>query len=149
MVGLHALQGVLEERAPFEVDLARFGEDAALSGAARPEGVAHGAPRVVRVGAVEGFAVAADLEAGGGAGDGYVDDAGLVGGGFDGVEGCVFGEGDGAVGGVEGEVGLVKAVVVEGVGGPEGGGLVVRVEDFGVEMAGCEDAAVYGPGVLG
>lgn len=145
VVGFHALQRVDEDAAALEIEGAVFlGDDAALDVAAGPEGVPHGAPGVLWVGAEEGFAVGADLEAGGGAGDCEVDDAGFVDGGFDGVGGGVRVRGDGAAVGVEGEFGLVEALVVEGVGAPEGrGGFAVlgRVEDFGVELAGCVDAA--------
>lgn len=134
-----------EDGAAFEINGAVFfGDDAAFDAAAGPEGVAHCAPWLLRVGAEEGFAVGADLEAGGCAGDGEVDDAGFVDGGFDGVGGGVWVGGDGAAVGVEGEFAVVETLVVEGVGTPEWGGgftILSGVEDFGIELAGCMDAA--------
>lgn len=143
VVGFHALQRVDEDASTLEIDGAVvLGDDAAFDAAARPEDVAHGAPGVVRVGAEVGCAVGAGLEARRGAGDGEVDDAGGVGGGFDGVGRYGFVGGDGAGVGVEGEVVGGEVGVVEGVGGPEWGfGVAGGVEDFGVELAGCADAA--------
>ena len=140
----HPLQGVDEEPSAGEIDGAVFfGDDAALNAAAGPKGVAHGAPGLLWVGSEEGFAVTSDLEAWGGAGDGEVDDAGFVDGGFDGVGCGGIVESDGAAVGVEGEFTVVETLVVESVGAPEGvaGGLsvFVWVEDFGVELAGCMD----------
>ncbi len=145
MVGFHALQGVNENPSAFEIDGAFFGDDAAFDVAAGPEGVSHCSPWMVRIGAEVGFTVGADLEARSDAGDGEVDDAGFVDGGFDGVSGSVLVEGDGAAVGVERKFGGVEAVVVESVGGPKVGHFVavalVGVEDLGVELAGCSDTA--------
>lgn len=102
MVRFHPLQGVDEEAPAGEIDGAVFfGDDAALDAAAGPEGMAHGAPGLLWVRAEEGFAVNSDLEAWGGTGDGKVDDAGFVDGGFDGVGCGGIVEGDGAAVGVE------------------------------------------------
>ena len=145
MVGFHALQGVDENPSAFEINGAFFGDDVAFDVAAGPEGVSHCPPWMVRIGAEVGFTVGADLEARSDAGDGEVDDAGFVDGGFDGVSGGVVVEGDGAAVGVERKFAGVEAVVVESVGGPEVGCFVavttVGVEDFGVELAGCPDTA--------
>lgn len=85
VVRLHALQSWDENTAACQVVGLGLGGNGTLDGASGPEGMGHGAPRVLRVGSEVGGAVLADSEAGGFAGDLEVNDAIRVDGGLDGV----------------------------------------------------------------
>lgn len=141
VVGLHALEGVGEQRAALEVDGALLDRDGALGDAAGPEGVSHGAPGLGEVGAEERLAGLADLEARRGAGDLEVDDGTVVVHALDGVVGAVVGQLDGAVIGVEVVLVVAQLDVVEGRRAPEVGLVLVLAEDLAVELAGGSDAA--------
>ena len=103
--------------------------------------MAHGAPRFGCVGAVGSCAVAAGHDAGGGAGEGEVDEGFFGDGRAHVVGGPVGGEGEADVGGGEGVVVGGEGPGGEGVGGPEEGGAGVGVEELGGELDCFADAA--------
>ena len=144
VVRLHPLQRVHERSAPLEVKLARLGDDRAFHSIPRPEGVAHRAPRLLRVGAKGGGAILADLEARRRPREGQIDDAVFVDGRLDRVLRAVLGQGDGNIIGVEGKPAVVEAVVLQSIGRPQGRLLAVGVEYLGVELA-CDANAAGRP----
>lgn len=137
---LHALQGKAEEAPALAVNGSLLGDDGALNRTSRPEGVAHGAPGVLGVGAVVACAILSSHEARRRPRDLEVDQAALVAGSLDGVVCAIFGELQGNAVGEERILLLVEAEVRQGVGGPEGGLLVLRVEYLAVELARNVDA---------
>lgn len=132
---LHALQSKAVESPTLAVDLALFCDDGAFNLAPRPESMSHRSPWGIRVCAVVARSVLSSHEARCGPGKLQVDKTVLVGHRLDGVEGAVFGELERHAVCKEGILLFVEAVVLEGVGRPYGGLLVVRVEYFAVELA--------------
>lgn len=96
-MGLHALQSLDEESLAVEINLALRGDDCTLTFAPRPEGVSHGAPRIIDIIAVDGGAVLADDEGGRQPSDGDVNKTGFVDSGLDGVGGSIFVELNGKI----------------------------------------------------
>lgn len=139
VVRLHALEGWDENTAACQVVGLRLGGDGALDGTAGPEGMGHGAPRVLRVSSVVGSAVLAGSEAGSFAGDLEVDNAIRVDGGLDGVGVALFIEGDGQIVGGEGKHLLVEYDVGERVRVPDVLAVAFKVEDLRVEVSGSMD----------
>lgn len=104
--------------------------------ASRPECVSHGSPWGFGVCAVVACPILSSHEARAGFAELYIAHAVLVARGFNGVVGPVFGELQGDAVGEERVLFLVEAVVLQGIGRPDGGLRVAGVEDFAVELAG-------------
>ena len=96
---------------------------------------------MTRIRAKGGCAVLAGLKARSGPDDLEIDDTIVVDGRSDVVFSPVLGQRHGDVIGVEGDARLIKAVVVQGVGRPEGRTIAIGVEDLGVELTGRPNAS--------
>ena len=131
-----------EDPPSLEINLPAFGDHTAVDATPWPESMPHRSPGFLGIGAEEGFAIFTDLKARGLFRHGEVYDAVLVDDGLDGVGGAGVIESDGTTVGVEGEFVGVEAMAFYGIGAPEIGGLFVRVEDLGIELAGCVDAPI-------
>ena len=88
----HALQGMDEERSPFEIYLPVFGCNVSLYSTSRPERVSHRAPGLSQIGPIQTFAVFADLETWSSSSDLEVDKKSLVPGRFDCIVSSIFTE---------------------------------------------------------
>lgn len=140
---LHSLQRMNEQGPSLEVDGPIRRGDGALGGAPRPEAVAHASPWVRQVCAKQSLAILAGHEAGCGLTDGQVDGSPRVCHRLDGVVFAVGRELDCAVLGVEVALVLAEFDILElGRAPQEVLLLLFGVEDLGVELAGCADAAV-------
>jgi hypothetical protein len=144
MVRLHALQRVNKETLPLHVNLASLGDEAALDVAAGPEGVAHGAPGILRISTeVAGSILAYDkarrcpceLE---------IHHVRFGRSGLDCVARTILRQVERDIVGEEGVLSVIEAPVVERVARPQVRGLAVRVEYFGVELGRGLDTPVAG-----
>ncbi len=102
MVRLHALQCMHKRAMSLEVQLLRLGDDGTLYAISRPEGMSHRTPRIPHIGAEQGLAVLARLEARRHPCDDQIDNAVLVGGRLDRVLGAIVRQRYGEIIGVEG-----------------------------------------------
>jgi hypothetical protein len=102
--------------------------------------MAHGTPGVLWVGTEVGGAVLANGEAGGGAGEGQVDETAFVDGGLEGVRITLLVQFQGDVVSGKGKHALVEHVVVDRVGEPDVGSITGGVEDLAIELSGSMDA---------
>ena len=98
-----------EESLPLEIDLAFIGDDGPFGRTPRPEGVAHGAPGVLQIRAVQSLAILASDEGRGCPRHLHVNDGLLVSHGLDRVARAILGQFNGTVLGIES--GLVIAEV--------------------------------------
>lgn len=146
VVRLHALQSVDEHGASLAVDGTIRSGNRALGDTPGPENVAHGTPRVGKVGAKQCCAGCANLEARRCPLDGHVDNRPFIVQRLDSVRVSIFRKLDGAVGGVEAGLVLAELVVVEGRRAPEVGLGSIQGEDLAVELASRADATVVSSG---
>jgi hypothetical protein len=142
VVRLHALQSHNEDTTTGQVVSLVLGSDAALDGATGPEGMAHGAPGVLGVGAEVGGSVLADNEARRGLGELEVYIAAAVDGRLDVVGITLLVEGQGQVVSTEGGHALVEHEVGERVREPLVVTLSAEVENLHVELGGGVDSTV-------
>jgi len=142
MVGLHALEGHGEECLSPQVNRAILGGDGTLSNASRPQGVAHGAPRVVHVGAKKSLSRLSSLETRRGPLNRQVDDCPVIVHRLNCVCGSILGKFDCAIGGIESRLVLAELVMTERRGAPKMLLCFIEAEYLGVELAGRPDAAV-------
>lgn len=146
MVRLHALESVDEHGASLAVDGTIRSGDRALGDTPGPENVAHGTPRVGRVGAEKCCARGANLETRRCPLDGHVDDRSFIVQRLDCIRVSICRKLDGAIGGVEAGLVLAELGVVEGRRAPEVGLGSIQGEDLGVELASRADATVASSG---
>ena len=142
MVRLHALESVDKHGASLAVDGTIRSRHGALGDTPGPENVAHGTPRVGKVGAEECCSRGANLEAGRCPLDGQVDDRSFIVQRLDCIRVSIFRKLDGAIGGVKAGLVLTELVVVELRRAPEVGLGSIQGEDLGVKLASRADATV-------
>lgn len=142
MVRLHSLEGVDEETPALEVVGLLLGDDGAFNRAARPEGVSHRTPGVLRVRAKVGRAIFTHDEAGSKPGKGQVHQAVLVDGGLEGVGGAFLVQGQSEVVRAEGVHALIEHGVLQGIRMPDMRSIASGSEDLGIELARGVDASV-------
>ena len=142
MVRLHALQSHAEHTATCEVDRFPMGDDSALNLCAGPECVPHRSPRSLRIGAIFGCAIRSAHEARSRSLELDVYVGLLVTCRLDVVGRAIFRELDGEAVGEEGELVIVKAVVLKRIARPDNRLLVVGIPELDVEL--CSDTQAAG-----
>lgn len=138
----HPLQSMAKESSSSEVYLTSLCDYTSFHLTSRPEGMPHAAPRLRRISAEEGLPILAGLKTRGGPGHGQVDNALFVDDRFDSKRVTGIIQGEGAAVGMEGEFVGVEIGLVERIRRPQGCS-AVGIEDLGVELTGCVEAAEH------
>lgn len=136
----HSLQSMAKESSPSKVYLPSLCDYASFDLTSWPEGMPHAAPRLCRISAEEGLPILARLEPWSGSCHGQVDNALFADDGFDSIRVTGIIQGEGAAVGMEGEFIGVEIGLVERIRSPQRFS-PVGVEDLGVELTGCVEAA--------
>lgn len=142
MMWLHALQCMYKHGSTLEIYFPLLRDDTPLNFASWPEGVPHRAPRVIRIRAEIAVAVFSSLKAWGFSRNLQMYNAGFVGCRLDRIGHAILTQINSTPVSIKAEPFVIKAVVAEGIRGPQIGLGTPRVEDFGVELACCTETTV-------
>jgi hypothetical protein len=137
---LHALQRMDELSTTLEVHRSLLRQQRALNLTPRPEKVLHPAPRLRKISTKVAGTVLAHRETRRSLCESNVDDTALVHAALDVITLTVLGDLHGAFFGAEVVLVVREGEIVEVIGGPELGGIGLRVDDLCVELCGGADA---------
>lgn len=142
MVRLHALESVNKQPTTSEVKSLPLGLDGSLHVAARPEGVVHGAPRVLMVSSVVCGSILTDHETRRCTREGQIDHAVFVDSRLDGVGVGFFVKRNAQVVSAKGKHALVEHEVGQRIRAPIMRTVTLEVVDLGVELSSGMDAPI-------